>query len=93
LPLTQDQAIKLLVKSAAPGRNTGTGEKYGAIDPETGKSVVIYGRIPREGIGQFHGNVAGTTRSRKGHVRRKLDGSRKYIAGRVIEESVLWYKV
>jgi hypothetical protein len=93
MPLTQNEAIALLVKSAASKGKGSTGsEKYGTID-ENGKSVVIHGKVPRAKIGDHIGKAGGIKRTRKGATRRDLTGSRKYVAGNVITEEILWYKL
>lgn len=91
MPLTKNEAIALLVKSARPSGKTATGngnEKW--CDSE---GNVHYERVPRDKIGTHIGKAGGIQRTRKGATRRKLDGSRKYVAGNVISEEVLWYKL
>lgn len=94
MPLTNERAIELLTKSTGRGGKTGTGngEKYGMID-ENGKLVTIHEKVPRESIGKHHGKAGTVKRSRKGVVRRNLNGERKYIAGGITEEKIVWYKV
>lgn len=68
MPLTHTQAMRLLVAT--------TDSKPSAWCDSGG--TVHYGQCPPELKGGFEGRAGSLTRSRKGAVRRKLDGSRKY---------------
>jgi len=55
--------------------------------------VIHFGKPPAELIGSFHGRVGSVRRSSKGRSVRQPDGSRKYLAGNNLTETVAWYSI
>jgi len=58
-----------------------------------GESEVIQGIAPAEQYGRFHGRAGSIRRTSKGATVRNLDGSARYIAGNITEESILYYVI
>jgi len=89
MPLTQAQAIRLLVKDAHVG-NPAQGARW----CDAG-GTIHYGKPPASQVGRMEGRTGSKRRSRKGQVTTLPNGSRSYVAGGTdrISDAVLWYKV
>jgi len=89
MPLTQKQAVDLLVKSAHSS-NPAQGARW----CDRG-GTVHHGKPPADQVGRMEGRTGTKRRSRKGAVTTLPNGSRSYIAGGMthLDEYVLWYKV
>jgi len=87
MPLTQSQAIRLLVTDAHVGKPS-----QGARWCDAG-GTIHHGKPPADSVGRMVGNAGTKRRSRKGAVTTLPNGSRKYHAGSILTDSVVWYKV